>query len=246
MSIRYSKISEAGQRPENQDALFAGVDGDYAIFVVADGMGGHSFGEVASKAIVEAASEWWLTTIRSEQNVSLDVAKQQCLDAMQRVNRELYYQYASKGTMVGSTMVLLLIWENEYAILSLGDSHIYRKRKDELKPMTVDDVWENLPEVNRNMTIEEIRNDQRYGKLICAIGAHENPEIHVYDGKLGKNETFLLCSDGIYKYCPLDVINRIICKGIFQRNTNVLINKLKRISQKNGTKDNYTAILCQM
>ena len=243
MKIKYSVISEKGKRPENQDAVFAGAYEEYAVFLVADGMGGHSHGEIASAAVRDAIKEWWETILRMDQMPDIEDAETQCQDAIQRVNKELYQKFASSGVVVGTTLVLLLIWQNKYAALSVGDSRIYKREGRELACITKDDVWENQIEIKEKMTDEQVANDPRLGKLIAAIGVHEDVEIHHYCGDLETIEMFLLCSDGVYKYCDDTELKKILC-AIFIRNVE---NKSKRIIEtihKNGTKDNYSVILC--
>lgn len=241
--IRYSAISEKGKRLENQDAIFADIKGQYAVFLVADGMGGHSHGEIASAAVRDAIKEWWESVLRMEQKPDIEEAETRCHDAIQRVNKELYQKFASSGVIVGTTLVLLLVWENKFATLSVGDSRIYRREGCELECITVDDVWENQAEIKEKMTAEQIENDSRFGKLVAAVGVYEEVDVHRHHGGLKKKDLFFLCSDGVYKYCDDVKMKKILC-AFFIRNIDGKNKKIIEAIQRNGTKDNYSGILC--
>ncbi len=239
MKILYAHVSEQGKRDNNQDAVFAASKGERALFVVADGMGGHSYGEVASAAIVEAAEEWWHTAIM-EEDLEKDEAVQACESLLQRVNLELYDSYASQGTMVGSTVVLLLIWNGSFTAISGGDSHIYRLEDNEARTVTQDDIWDNMPEVKEYYTSEEIKHDYRHGRLTVAVGSDQELPLNKRSMPLNEKESFLLCSDGIYKYCSPDYLSRQLRRRFCSAET--VLRSLVREAEKNGTTDNYSGI----
>ena len=246
MKIKYSVISEKGKRPENQDAVFVGVYEEYAVFLVADGMGGHSHGEIASAAVREAIKEWWETILRMDQMPNIEDAEIQCQDAVQRVNKELYQKFASSGVIVGTTLVLLLIWQNKYTALSVGDSRIYKREGRELECITIDDVWENQTEIKEKMSEEQAKNDSRFGKLVAAIGVHEDVDIHCYCGEIRKRDLFFLCSDGVYKFCDDKQMRKILYNTVVCRNIEKINRKIIKIVEKNQSKDNYSAIICDI
>ncbi|MCR4641378.1 MAG: serine/threonine-protein phosphatase [Lachnospiraceae bacterium] len=239
MKIRYASVSEQGKRENNQDAVFAAVKGERAIFVVADGMGGHSHGEVASAAIVDAAKEWWYSAA-AEEDMEREEAVSACESLLQKVNLELYDNYASQGTMVGSTVVLLLIWDGSYTAISGGDSHIYRLEDNEARTVTPDDIWDNMPEIREYYTSEEIRRDYRHGRLTVAVGSDCELPLNKRAMPLSERESFLLCSDGIYKYCPPDYLSRQLRRRF--SGVEKVLQALVRKAEKNGTTDNYSAI----
>ncbi|MBR3305829.1 MAG: serine/threonine-protein phosphatase [Lachnospiraceae bacterium] len=237
----YALFSEKGLRSVNQDAVLAASRDDHALLVVADGMGGHSFGEVASAAIIKAVNDWWVTAYDKEPFPSLDEAILKCRKAILKVNDDLLGEYSDKGQIVGSTVVLLLLWEGEYAAISVGDSHIYRQTFFGLEAITEDDIWENMPEVRMSMSEEQIMQDPRYGKLTAAVGPSAELEPHIIRGKLKRRETFLLCSDGVYKFCPVKELARIMrSRGTVKERAE----KIRRCAYDHATRDNYSAVLC--
>ena len=241
--IRYAAVSEKGIRPNNQDAVLAGVAGDIAIMAVADGMGGHSYGERASGAIVKGLDECWIYITRNIENVSKEQALTMCRDSILRVNGELYEEYATRDIICGSTFVMLFIWHDEYVIMSVGDSHIYGIKYGEIKALSVDDVWENQDEILLTMNEQQRRQDPRYGKLTAAVGPRKEIVIHELEGKLEKKEQFLLCSDGIYRYCAEKDIEKLL-KNYWISEKKITDSLIKK-ALKNKTTDNYSAVLCR-
>ena len=241
--IRYAAVSEKGKRPNNQDAVLAAVAGDIAIMVVADGMGGHSFGERASGEIIKGLDECWHYIYKNRVSVQKEDAYTMCRDVLHRVNKELYEEYAEKGIVSGSTVVLLFIWGDEYVVMSVGDSHIYHIADGSLCAMTTDDVWENTQEVILTMDEKQRREDPRRGKLTAAVGPYRKMLIHEKRGKLGIKEQFLLCSDGIYRYIKEKDLEKLLKN--FWLSEKRIVKILVRKALKNKTSDNYSAVLCR-
>ena len=241
--MKYASFTEKGIRDINQDAIFAVTDGNQGVFVVADGMGGHCEGEYASAEIALAIKEWWDVS-RKYNDMSSDEAFEQCVDAVLRVNKELYRHFKAKGEIGGSTIVLLLVWNDVIRALSVGDSRIYRIVGNTIEQITVDDIWENTPAA-QELSDEERSSDARRGKLVSAVGVYEDIEPRIYSLKAEYGDMFMLCSDGVYKYCDDETI-----RDIFGRkntsSTKSLTKKLKKVVEKKRTMDNYSAVVCEM
>ena len=142
--------------------------------------------------------------------------------------------------MVGSTVVLLLVWNGSFTAISGGDSHIYRLEDGEARTVTPDDIWDNMPEVKEYYTSEEIRHDYRHGRLTVAVGSDQELPLNKRELPLNEKESFLLCSDGIYKYCPTDYLSRQLRRRFCSAET--VLGALVRKAVTNGTTDNYSAI----
>lgn len=242
MIIKHALFTEKGIREINQDAVFAAVEGNHGVFVVADGMGGHSEGEYASAEIALAIKEWWDVS-RKYNDMSCNEVFEQCMDAVLRVNKELYRHFKAKEEIGGSTLVLLLVWNGEVKAVSVGDSRIYRIRGSAIEQITIDDVWENTPAA-QELSYEERLNDSRRGKLVSAVGVYEEVVPRIYPLKYYDGDIFILCSDGVYKYCDAEAI-----RGVFGRKKRSSIKsemkRLKKTVEKKKTKDNYSAIICE-
>lgn len=239
-------FSECGSREVNQDAIYASAEKNRGIFVVADGMGGHSGGEIASSAIVNGIRDWWDSNDFMDSEAGIDSVTEQCNSLLININTEVYSYFSERGQMGGSTVAVLIMWDDRFAILSAGDSRIYRVRGKMLEQLTTDDVWENLPEVKYKMSHEMAVYDSRFGKLTKALGSEERLKISRGGGMLSDREVFLLCSDGVYKYCTHEVLEKIIGSGLPLRNADRMKKMIRKYVIKNGVNDNYSAILCSV
>ncbi len=240
-------FSERGPRDINQDAIYASAQKSRGIFVVADGMGGHSDGEVASSALVNGIRRWWDSNngfIGAEADI--DSVARQCNSLLLNMNAEVFSYYSARGQMGGSTAAVLIIWDDRYRILSAGDSRIYRARKKALEQLTADDVWENLPEVKYEVSNERVVSDSRFGKLTEALGSGERLNISSFDGMLVGRELFLVCSDGVYKYCSHRELEEILCGGTAFRSADRMKDMIRKCARKGGVNDNYSAIICRV
>lgn len=237
-------FSERGSREVNQDAIYASAKAGMGIFVVADGMGGHFGGEVASAAVVKGLRNWWDSNefLRAAPEAVAD----QCCTLLLNVNHEVFSHFSERGQVGGSTVAVLLLWEDRYFILSAGDSRIYRVRGKKLEQLTADDVWENLPEVRYGMDSEKAVRDERFGRLTQALGSEERLRISRGGGIMSPREEFLLCSDGVYKSCPHRALENIMCGGQGIRTAERKKKMIRRCARKNGVDDNYSAVICRV
>lgn len=239
-------FSECGTRDVNQDAIYASARKGRGIFVVADGMGGHSGGEIASSAIVNGIKNWWDSNDFGDAETEIDAVAEQCSMLLTNINVEVFSHFRERGQLGGSTVAVLIIWDDRYVILSAGDSRIYRVRGKALEQLTTDDVWENLPEVKYEMANERVVSDSRFGKLTQALGSEERLKINRYGGMLSEREVFLLCSDGVYKYCPQEELERILCRSSVFRSADRMKEMIRKCAVKSGVDDNYSAIVCSV
>lgn len=245
MKIEYCGISDKGKRREiNQDAVLMKVYKDRALFAVADGMGGHSYGEMASAAIVEEMEKWWEEFAWKEQEEDFREALSSLRQRLELANRIIYERYSS-SQICGSTLVVLLICGMNYGIFSSGDSRIYYQSGHKLKQLTTDDVWENQPEAGLYSS-EERRDHPDYGKLIYAIGVLPDAVIKGKTDMLKSNDRFLLCSDGLYKMCSEEDIKRTLKDYKSDKDGKQLLTQLLKTVYENGARDNVSVILVRV
>ncbi len=242
MILDYCYFSEKGIRAVNQDSVFATEHDDNGLFLVADGMGGHSRGEYASQTVVQAVQEWW----QSVDGLSdIDRTAESCAGVLNTVTRQLYEDYSRNGEQGGTTTVLLLVNKAEFRILSVGDSRVYRFSFSKFEQLNEDDVWENLPEIRNTLSKEEIASDQRLGRLTAAVGGYRELSIRITGGTISRMDGFLLCSDGIYKPCGDKKLKKILCGKLFS-DSRKLSEKIRDCAVKNDTQDNFSAIVCRI
>ncbi|MCR5830503.1 MAG: serine/threonine-protein phosphatase [Lachnospiraceae bacterium] len=242
-NITYSKLSECGPlRKINQDSILILTHDEMSLFCIADGMGGLSEGEKASSLMTERLSAWWSahSDMLYEKNMG------QIADGLESVisdvNRELY-EYGLSNQQCGTTASILCVSKNMYFILSVGDSRIYMRNKRDFHQLTKDEIWSNqwIIEPRSGVKIP----DNKYGMLLNAIGTDKTIIAQRMGGFFEKGSVFLICSDGLYKFCD----DRYIKKAMKYSKESVLdrrIGFLKEKVLKNGEKDNLSIIMIKI
>lgn len=245
MKVNYHAFTDAGAvRSVNQDSYVAKYNkkNNLYLFAVADGIGGLSHGEKASAAITEKLCECTEHMILEEIS-EIPTMAESLRYAILCANKDIYDIYGAYGTC-GSTLVLLCIWKNAYIVISVGDSRIYRYGNSGFSQITRDDVWELQPEVISAYAPQEIKRHEACGRLVSAVGVSPKLSVTYNIDILDKKCNFLLCSDGIYKYCTKKDIKR--CISIFHTKSGNCEKRLRRLKKQvfaNGMGDNATAIL---
>lgn len=190
-------------RKTNQDAIFSGIstDGKIGLFLIADGMGGHMMGELASGRIVQDFEQWWLAFEADEYRKSAAECVDELKNTLNGVNSYIFNQYSRGKDITGSTVALLLIYDDRYYVLSVGDTRVYSVKGKNLRLVTVDHTLRTELENRTGVSETDIMNNPRRDALTQAVGAKQNLDVFTAEGEVGTNR-FLICSDGVYK--PLD------------------------------------------
>ena len=241
--ITYRVVSETGNhRNINQYEVLAYVRGNSGIFVVADGMGGHSDGEYASNEIVTACRRFWNRYDGDLEQETFTTLLDEMERTLQTVNNAIF-ESRKDASICGSTVVVLLLVKDCYAVFSVGDSRIYTCVKRKCMQLTVDDIWDNLSSTKELYTDTEIGEHCNRGKLVHAVGISEEMNIYVHTGRLQKKQAFLLCSDGLYKGCEEQYMQDML-KKVKSGETmdEVMLNYRNKVYQ-NDAKDNFSIIL---
>jgi len=160
------------------------------LWAVADGMGGHLSGEIASGIVVE---ELGAVSPPASAAALLASCEAQLVAANGRL-RELSRQH--NGT-IGTTVVVLLVHDRHYACVWSGDSRIYRIRAGAIEQVTVDHTEAQELIAAGSLTAAEARTWPRRNVITHAIGVADDPELEMVDGGLLPGDTFVLCSDGL-------------------------------------------------
>lgn len=188
--------SHPGKRRNcNEDAVLTRPD--VGLWAVADGMGGHQAGDVASQAIADA-----LRTVALTGDLSHDVDKIE--DTLIAVNDELrlHAQTQCQGGTVGSTVVTLLARDEIGVALWAGDSRLYRLRRGRLEQITRD--HNPISDLLDSGTVSEAQALAADTNIITrAVGGQADLNLDVVIFDVQPEDTFLLCSDGLYRELEL-------------------------------------------
>ena len=191
MPLAAHGVTHTGRRKTNEDAML--VDPSLGLFVVADGMGGHNAGEVASAIAVRTVHEF-LRTAPTPSEAALD-------DAFARANEEVFNASAASAEYegMGTTMVAVLVLPGEGRMLvgSVGDSRVYVWHDRTLTQLTRDDSWVSrvLPD---DVSPEDAQRHPMRHVLTKVVGLREDVEPAVASASLQRGDVLVLCSDGLH------------------------------------------------
>lgn len=234
----------------NQDSLTVKIIdttiGRMTFAVLCDGMGGLAKGEVASATLIKAFSKWAETQLPyvCMNGISDGIIKEQWSSIVQQENEKIMNYGRIHNINLGTTVVVMLITQNRYYILNVGDSRAY-EIKENVKQITEDQTLIQREISQGRLTEEEAKVDPRRSVLLQCIGASEVVSPAMYYGEVKLNATYMLCSDGfrheitkeeIYEALNPEVLTDI---NIMDNNTKYLIEADKERQEK----DNISVVL---
>jgi len=206
MTIRYAARTDLGmRRTHNEDGY--GILEDECLVLVADGMGGHAAGEVASaQALTEVGSFYYESHVRPEvpwpfeRDASLSLLENRLACGFRAANQKIFEMASSdrgrKG--MGTTMVAAAIVDDEIGIAHVGDSRAYRIRDGAIERLTRDhSMLEQFKELYPEMTREEEHNFPHKNVITRALGLADDVEIDTQTHEVLAGDLYLLCSDGL-------------------------------------------------
>ena len=227
-------VSHVGKiRSNNQDSGYAGTH----LFVVADGMGGHAGGDVASAIAVTRIAE---TDREYTSPNDAEFALQSALLAANALLAETVFEH-SELTGMGTTVSGILRVGNHVALAHIGDSRIYLYRGGELKQITNDHTFVQRLVDSGRITAEEAAVHPRRSVLMRVLGdVDASPEIDTTVLETKPGDRWLLCSDGLSSYVSEDRILSVLTTTSHAEDAAL---KLVRESLDQGAPDNVTVVL---
>ncbi|GJD57291.1 PP2C family protein-serine/threonine phosphatase [Methylobacterium dankookense] len=189
LQIECGSLSHPGKvRSENEDCCL--VAPEIGVFAVADGMGGHEDGALASSTVVGA-----LASIGAAVSAADLMARFE--DRILRANAVLRSAGLARSCVVGSTAAVLLIFGRDFACLWSGDSRVYRIRGEAIEQLTRDHT-EGRDLFERGiLSAAEMAAWPRRHVLTRAVGVRDRPEMDLEQGQVMTGDIFVLCSDGL-------------------------------------------------
>jgi len=207
-------LTDVGRRREaNQDQLL--VDPEHGLYAVADGMGGHAAGEVASSLAIESLAESMASSWETALSGS-DAAAEELSKAFQAGNRNICDSMVARTEWrgMGTTIVALLVLEDEAIIGHVGDSRAYLLRGDRLHRLTGDHSWVHEQVRLGLMTGEEADKHPMRNIVTRALGNRVEVQVDVAREKPRPGDIFLLCSDGLNSMLSDDQIQSTLAPHV--------------------------------
>ena len=248
--VRFWPLTDVGRvRDGNEDSFL--VDGNLGLFVVADGMGGHAAGEVASNVAVHALRE----SVHAERAVLenfergipgtsrediLRLLEQGVQTACSKVHAEAQRDPSKRG--MGTTVVALLIIGSRGFCVHVGDSRIYLVRNDTVHQLTEDHSLINELLKRGRLQPEQIAKLNMKNAVTRAVGVYESVEADTLDFDVLPGDRFLLCSDGLTEY----VEDADIARVFRERPEDQVAQAFVDHANEGGGKDNITAVVVKV
>ena len=227
-------------RDMNQDSFYISSPQDeLQIFIVADGMGGYKGGEVASKLAVETSKNYIINNFNSIEHKRESISNL-IKSAIEYANLVVYEKSKEVPELeyMGTTIDICLIIQNKVYIGHVGDSRVYRKRKEFFRKLTTDHSYVQKLVSDGTITKEEAYNHPKKNMLIKALGCSSYVEPDVMVKGFLKDDILLMCSDGLTNMLRDEEIVQII-----NQNPMEACNKLVNEANDKGGLDNITAVI---
>lgn len=233
-------------RKHNEDNLL--VDPELGLFIVADGLGGHAAGEVASQIVVDRVRKFIGETIEKDRTWPLEYDVNMNFDGNRLKTALLLSDQAivedirtnpERETM-GSTVVAALVHDQRVTLAHVGDSRAYVLGPNEIRQVTRDHSWVADQVAIGVLTLAEARVHPFRNVITQALGNGGELDVSVQEFELGNMERLLLCSDGLSGMVSDPDILEIVQNA---SSTQDAVEKLVERARDNGGEDNITAVL---
>jgi serine/threonine protein phosphatase PrpC len=237
-----AKLTDVGRaRPHNEDYVDYYIPPDArqrarqgAIYVVADGMGGHQAGEVASQGAVELVIGQYYSDTTHDVGTSL-------VRAFRAANQQIHAQAQSdpsKGGM-GTTLVAAVLLGRKVFVANVGDSRAYLINKQGITQITEDHSWVEEQVRAGLLTPEQARRHPQRNLVTRALGSKPAVEVDLFEGEIGAGDALLLCSDGLTGRVEDQELAAMVREHAPQQAAKLLVD----LANERGGNDNITVLI---
>lgn len=243
-------LSDVGMmRSHNEDCF--DIDPQSQMFVVADGMGGHSHGEIASRIAVEAIREFVRSTADQDKtwpfvyDARLHRHSNRLKAAIRIAHDKVLRAIRQDGSLhgMGTTVVGILVQDGIAAVAHVGDSRAYRLRDGRLELLTQDHTWVNEQVVAGYLSEEQARSHPLKNVVTRALGGDSEVAVDVREWELQAGDLFLLCSDGLTTMLgDAEILEHLSS----QADLDLACRALVRSANARGGFDNVTVLLARV
>lgn len=219
-------------RSRNEDSYL--VHPKAGIWAVADGMGGHHAGDIASQTIIAALRSIGPPASAAELLASCQQQVAEANDRLRRLGRE-------QGGIVGATLALLLAYEGFYACIWSGDSRIYLVRADEIRQLSRDHTEVQDMVAGGIITAEQAKTWPGRNVITRAIGVYDEPGLEITSDPLQPGDLFVICSDGLTNHVEDNEILHCVNTNLSQQ----ACDRLLQMALDRGGSDNVTIVVAR-
>lgn len=237
------------KRNHNEDSYL--LLPEEGLVVVADGMGGHASGEIASKIAIEELAEFFKLTGKDEEvtwpfkmDKSRGYDENRLSTAIKVANARIFERAGSdqRYNGMGTTIASLYFGGDRAYIAHVGDSRVYRVRDGSFSQLTEDHSLLNDYLKAKKLSAEEIEAFPHKNVIVRALGMKQTVEVEISDFEPRENDLFLLCSDGLYGMVSAPQIHEVLSQvdGLERA-----CDRLIQMANAAGGNDNVTCVLAR-
>lgn len=234
----------------NQDSFcvksLSTKQGKMVFAILCDGMGGLAKGEVASSTVIDAFNNWSLTRLPElcENEIKDYDIRSEWVQLVTEYNDKIKAYGKRSGISLGTTITVMLITNNRYFILNVGDTRAYEIDSSSVKVLTKDQTVVAREVELGHITEEQAKTDSRRSVLLQCIGASDSVYPDMFFGQTQKDAVYMLCSDGFRHEISNDEIHQylnpdcMLSEEVMKANMETLID----INKQRQERDNITVI----
>lgn len=227
-------------RNHNEDSIrLTQLDAGFRLAIVADGMGGHQAGDVASKEAVQIIEQ---DLRQNKLDVSTEEKKEILLKAIGKANQKVYTLALENSQFqgMGTTVIAAIVDAKEVVLGHVGDSRAYMLHKEGLYQLTVDHSYVEFLKKHGQITAEEAETHPQRNMILRAVGTNEEVEVDLVNTPWYENDILLLCSDGLTTMIDENEIGNVLTKATsLEEKADTLLTR----ALDAGGKDNISLIL---
>lgn len=228
-------------RSGNEDSYYADATRERGLFIVADGMGGHAAGEVASEMAVQIVSR----ELHEVKDLHSESAREMMAESIRLANRAIYDRTIAESDKqgMGTTVSIIMVAGARYLIGQVGDSRVYILRDGALKQLTKDHSYVQEQVDAGLLTPEQARYHPYSNVITRCVGAGEEVEPDTFGGELRTGDVFLVASDGLTGMVDDRRLQQLL---LSRASASRVVDALIAEANYRGGLDNITAIVIQI
>lgn len=228
-------------RSGNEDSYFADVTKERGLFIVADGMGGHAAGEVASEMAVQIVSR----ELHALKELESPTARETVAESIRMANRAIYDRTIAESDKqgMGTTVSAIIVAGTRYLIGQVGDSRVYLLRDGALRQLTKDHSYVQEQVDAGLLTPEQARYHPYSNVITRCVGAGEEVEPDTFSGEIKAGDVFLVASDGLTGMVDDRRLQQLL---LSRASAARVVDALIAEANYRGGLDNITAIVVQV
>ena len=235
----YCETNKGLLRENNEDSFIVEESDRYNLYAVADGMGGHKAGEVASSIAIEVIRDCFKENIPKEEFKAPTFIIESIDAANDRIRKEALNkdEYSGMGTTI--TLAVIDLEMNIVYIANVGDSRAYIVRNNEIIQITEDHTYVNELIKDGEITPEEAKHHPKRNVITRAVGSEEYVHADIFEIELIDNDVILLCTDGLTTHLS----DEKILSTIMECGCEEGVQRLIKLANDSGGTDNITIII---